>query len=208
MFCPNYSLRRNTQQQYWLCNAPDKMQLCDCHAVSKTRVPDLSGHWSHFALQHKVRDSVWDGHSAPADTLRVFIFFIRTGQNTWQHSSGRQWMHRTYFIPSSRASLYTKREQFSCHLELCWLCCVFLSSIVSVSQRQKMAQLATSPQHHPFLSVLFNAIWISELGSSWKKALNSSLAHVLNACVDFPLEVWLMQKRLEELSPWIRWENS
>ena len=128
----------------------------------------------------------------------------RTQQVTTQHW---QTLDRACFIPSSCASLYTKREQIFCHLRLCWLC-VFWHIYCFDSPKVSKAQLATSPQQHPLLSVLFNAIRISEFSSSRRKELKSSLAHLWKACVDFPLEGWLMQKCLKELSPWIRWENS
>lgn len=124
--------------------------------------------------------------------------------NRWQRSAGRvDW---ACFIPSSCASLYTKREQ-TFYLRLCWLCvfwhiCCFNSPKVGDGSACYQSSAASS-----FVST-FNTVWISEFSYSWKKTLKSSLAHLWKAYIDFLLEGWLMQKCREELSPWIPWENS
>lgn len=134
------------------------------------------------------------------------LFWSELGKaqkGTMQHWQTADW---TCFIPSSRASLYTKRKQTFCHLRLCWLCTFW--HVCFDSPKVEDGSALASSQQHLLLSVLFNAIWILEITSSWKKALKSSPAHLWKTCVDFPLEGCLMQKCLEELSPWIHWENS
>lgn len=97
------------------------MQLCDSCAVSKMCIPDLSGHISHFASQHKVRDGLCNGQGALTEVGCAFLSELgKTQQVTRQHWQTVDW---ACLVPSSCASLYTKTEHIFCHLWLCWLYC-------------------------------------------------------------------------------------
>lgn len=68
------------------------MQLCDFYAFSKICISDLSGHISHFALQHEVRDGLCNGQGALTEMRCAFLSELGETQQVtaqrWQSGLG------------------------------------------------------------------------------------------------------------------------